>query len=136
MPKGFYDRKKSGRKTVSKQKPTKRTKSATGYENIRDPIPEQIKQHWNSYIDPTGNLLAARGTTHGDFTLHAEYTQALKRCMHASINWSGLSPVQVEALEMIQHKIGRILAGNPNHADHWDGIAGYAKLASERVAKS
>jgi hypothetical protein len=42
-------------------------------------------------------------------------------------------PIQVEALEMIAHKIGRILSGDPNHQDHWDDIAGYAKLVSERL---
>jgi len=34
-----------------------------------------------------------------------------------------------EALEMIAHKIGRILNGDPNYADSWHDIAGYAKLA-------
>ena len=48
-------------------------------------------------------------------------------------NWKSLSEVQKEALEMIQHKIGRILAGNPDHKDHWDDIAGYAKLVSDRL---
>jgi hypothetical protein len=36
-------------------------------------------------------------------------------------------------LEMIAHKIGRVLAGDPNHADHWDDIAGYARLVARRV---
>ena len=34
---------------------------------------------------------------------------------------------------MIAHKIGRILAGNPDFKDHWDDIAGYAVLISQRV---
>ncbi len=36
---------------------------------------------------------------------------------------------------MIAHKIGRIVSGNPNVQDHWDDIAGYAKLASNEIAK-
>jgi hypothetical protein len=47
--------------------------------------------------------------------------------------WSRLDHSQAEALDMIAHKIGRILAGDPNHADHWDDIAGYARLVARRV---
>lgn len=43
-----------------------------------------------------------------------------------------LDDVQRESLSMIFHKIGRILAGDPNFRDHWDDIAGYAKLAADR----
>lgn len=31
-------------------------------------------------------------------------------------------------LEMIAHKIARILNGDPNYADNWHDIAGYATL--------
>ena len=36
-------------------------------------------------------------------------------------------------LEMIVHKIGRILAGNPNHLDHWVDVEGYARITKERL---
>ena len=82
----------------------------------------------------TEDLLAERKKTHGDFTDHAEATQALKYVMYMSCKWDNhLTPVHREALEMIVHKIGRILAGNPNIKDHWDDIAGYAKLVSDRI---
>jgi hypothetical protein len=42
--------------------------------------------------------------------------------------WKRLSVGQREALEMIAHKIARILSGDPNHKDHWEDIAGYAEL--------
>jgi hypothetical protein len=29
--------------------------------------------------------------------------------------------------------MGRILAGNPSHADHWHDIQGYAKLIEDRL---
>ena len=32
---------------------------------------------------------------------------------------------------MIALKLSRILSGQSNFKDHWDDIAGYAKLASE-----
>jgi len=38
-----------------------------------------------------------------------------------------------EALEMILHKIARILNGNPNYADSWQDIAGYAQLIVKRL---
>lgn len=78
-------------------------------------------------------ILAQRSTTHGDFTDHARITQALKELCRMQSGWGRLNDVQKEALDMNCHKIGRILAGNPNFNDHWDDIAGYAKLVSERI---
>jgi hypothetical protein len=83
--------------------------------------------------DSTDQLLGTRGQTHGDFTVHSEITQELKNVMTAQASYKQLSPVQKEALEMIQHKIGRILAGNPDYKDHWDDIAGYARLVGDRL---
>lgn len=39
----------------------------------------------------------------------------------------------VEALEMIAHKVGRILNGDPAYSDSWVDIAGYAKLVADRL---
>jgi len=80
----------------------------------------------------TEALLAERGKTHGDYAVHAYITQELKRVMAEAGN-DLLTPVQRESLDMIAHKIGRILTGNPNHQDHWDDIAGYARLASKEL---
>lgn len=81
----------------------------------------------------TEELLGIRGQTHGDFTLHSEITMDLKAVMEGAANWKKLSAQQKESLHMIAHKVGRILAGNPDHQDHWDDIAGYAKLVSQRL---
>jgi len=84
---------------------------------------------------PTDALLAERGKTHGDYTEHANVTQGLKRVAQQTENyWSKLNDTQRESLDMIVHKIGRILSGDPNYADHWDDIAGYARLISQRIA--
>jgi len=40
---------------------------------------------------------------------------------------------QREALDMICHKIARIVNGNPDYADSWTDIAGYATLVAERL---
>lgn len=34
---------------------------------------------------------------------------------------------------MIQHKIARILNGDPDYVDNWVDIAGYAKLVADRL---
>lgn len=78
--------------------------------------------------DSITELLAEREKTHGSFVTHARVTQDLKDVLHACGNWQRLDPRQKESLEMIMHKVGRIMAGNPSFDDHWDDIAGYAKL--------
>lgn len=87
----------------------------------------------------TEALVAERGQTHGDFTDHAACTQDLKDTIyhHArkreARGQPPLTQVQKEALEMIAHKIGRIIAGNASFNDHWDDIAGYARITSDRL---
>lgn len=81
----------------------------------------------------TDQLIAERGRTHGDYAEHAEATQALKYVMQAHPGWARLNAMQRETLDMIAHKIGRALAGDPNFKDHWDDIAGYARLISVRL---
>lgn len=83
----------------------------------------------NNLID----TLAERGTRYGKFTGHAAITQALKSVMFNTRQDLELAADQREALEMIAHKIGRIVNGDPNYADSWVDIAGYATLVSERL---
>ena len=78
--------------------------------------------------------LAERGSRYGKFTDHAQITQQLKRDMRISGNWTILEPDMQEALDMIAHKIGRILNGDPTYADSWHDIAGYASLVDNRLA--
>lgn len=78
-------------------------------------------------------VTAVRGSTHGDFTDNGIIMQGLKDLMRTRPGWARLSPHQREALDMIQHKIGRILSGDPNYADHWLDIEGYARIVRERL---
>lgn len=78
--------------------------------------------------------LADRRKTHGDFSVHADVTQGLKSVMHEQSQWCRLTDPQCEALDMIAHKIGRILSGDPNHVDHWHDIAGYATLVEKQLS--
>lgn len=84
--------------------------------------------------DSTDELLAQRQKTHGYFDDNARISQGIHRAMHVA-GWWKLSDVQREVLEMFAHKIGRILAGNPDYKDHWEDIAGYARLVSERCER-
>lgn len=72
--------------------------------------------------------LDERGEHYGKFRNHAELSQKLKQEMKKKATWWDLSPSQQESLEMIANKIARILNGDPNYADNWHDIAGYATL--------
>jgi hypothetical protein len=91
--------------------------------------------------------LAERGKRYGDFTDHARLCQTLKHHMTAfsvttssgdSVSvrqpWYELSDVQKQALDVIADKIARILSGDPNYADNWHDIQGYAKLVEDRLS--
>lgn len=77
--------------------------------------------------------LAERGNRYGDFTDHAAICQSLKRVMTCQEGWGGLTDVQRQALDVIADKIARILSGDPNYADNWHDIQGYAKLVEDRL---
>jgi hypothetical protein len=102
-------------------------------------------------------LLQERRATHGEFTDHARIVQRLKalveeealRCGKVdpgtatttfgplSVEYAddaALDMVIAESLDMILHKIGRIVAGDAAFKDHWVDIAGYATLVADRVA--
>lgn len=79
------------------------------------------------------NTLNARGARYGSFSGQAAISQTLKNFMRQSPNWDSLDPDMAEALDMIQHKIARILNGDPRYADSWHDIAGYATLVDKRL---
>ena len=81
------------------------------------------------------NTLNERGTRYGAFDDNAEITQHLKHVMRQHSGWGDLSLSQAEALEMIAHKIGRILNGDPNYIDSWHDIIGYVRLVEQRLEK-
>ena len=81
------------------------------------------------------NILRQRKEVHGDITEQAQVSQILKGMMQSTPNWDNLTSRQKECLEMIQHKIARILVGVPDYIDHWDDIAGYAHLGGHGAMK-
>lgn len=90
-------------------------------------------------IDDT---LAERGARYGDFTEHARVAQAIQAVMmhltgelNSGRGWYALDDVKRQALTVIADKIARILTGDPNYADNWHDIQGYAKLVEDRLEK-
>ncbi len=79
--------------------------------------------------------LSERGNRYGAFTGHAAVTQDLKNVIgtHLAQRRKDLAPDQQEALDMVCHKIGRIVNGDADYADSWIDIAGYAKLVADRL---
>lgn len=78
-------------------------------------------------------ILTERGNNYGAFPKHAHITQVLKEVMRRAPSWDAMDADQMEALEMVAHKIGRILNGNPNYLDSWVDIAGYITLVIDRL---
>ena len=79
--------------------------------------------------------LQERGQRYGRFIAHAFITQQLKSVIRHALEAreKELCDDQQEALDMIAHKIGRIINGDPDYADSWHDIAGYAQLVADRL---
>jgi len=100
---------------------------------LRQTLNEERPETPPAPIDPLTATLTERGARYGRFVGHADITMRLKRQMAHTPKWDALEDDQKEALHMIAHKIGRILNGDPNYADSWVDIAGYAKLVADRL---
>jgi hypothetical protein len=87
------------------------------------------------FPDQVDVTLDARAVEYGKFIEGAEVMQMLKRVVLNALNNRDktLAHDQAEAMDMIIHKIGRIVNGNPDVVDHWLDIAGYAKLVADRL---
>jgi len=79
------------------------------------------------------DTLTERGSRYGKFVDHARTTQDLKDHLQMAPSWGQLEADQKEALEMIVHKIARIVNGDPNYHDSWHDISGYATLVADRL---
>lgn len=80
-------------------------------------------------------ILAERGARYGKFEDQAEISQELKSVVSKFAFQRGkvMNHDQHESLELICHKIARILNGDPDYSDSWRDIAGYAKLVADRL---
>ena len=110
------------------------------FEKELDEIAETISPpfDWNSMLntepqDSTVEVLTERAKNYGKFSGIGQLTQTFKSIMREAPSWQGMQPDQKESLEMIVHKLARILNGNPDYADSWVDIAGYARLVADRL---
>jgi hypothetical protein len=97
------------------------------------PVPEPVPMEIT--ITDVDKVLDSRAKDYGKFIEGAEIMQMLKRLVHNYIEdrQTPLAFDQREAIDMIIHKMGRIINGNPDKVDHWTDIAGYAKLVADRL---
>ena len=86
-------------------------------------------------VENIDDTLKERGKRYGEFFEHAAISQGIKKSMTMWPGWENLHSFHKEALEMIAHKIARILNGDPNYHDSWHDIVGYAKLAADEILK-
>jgi hypothetical protein len=102
---------------------------------VEEAFPDFVTMMTQAKETSVDAILDERGSRYGSFLDHARITQRLKNVAHqfASENGKRFDVDQAEALDMIFHKIGRILNGDPNYADSWIDIAGYAKLVADRL---
>ena len=71
-----------------------------------------------------------RGGTHGSYDVNARVAQGIKQLMRAERSWSALSARHQLCLDMVALKMARIISGRSTHTEHWDDIAGYARLGA------
>ncbi len=113
-----------------------RETNPTAFEEPRDNTPdeEESPSEGAKEVDVDA-VLDSRAKDYGKFIEGAEIMQMLKRLVHNYIEARGtqLAFDQREAIDMIIHKLGRIINGNPDKVDHWTDIAGYSKLVADRL---
>lgn len=85
-----------------------------------------------SGIDAT---LAERGSRYGSFADQAAIEQDILDRLALGRRWGDCAPDQRSAVYMICVKLARIVNGDPDYADNWHDIIGYAKLVEDRLAK-
>ena len=86
--------------------------------------------------EPSVNtLLQERALQYGTFVSLAKTAQEFKSVLYRELGSRNkrLADDQSEALDMILHKIARVINGDANHVDSWADIAGYATLVAERL---
>lgn len=76
--------------------------------------------------DSVESIISDRAKTHGDFRDVARVSQEMKDVARSGPNWATMPAYVCEEVDMILHKLARVLCGDPLFLDHHDDIAGYA----------
>ena len=101
-------------------------------ENVPKKASEKFLDGLDTYVD---TILSERHGTYGYFINQATVSQELKKVLFHELaaRNKDLAPDQIEAIEMILHKIARIVNGDEDHIDSWHDISGYATLVADRL---
>ena len=86
------------------------------------------RKHGTDNIEAT---LAEREVQHGPFVSYADIRAELLQVMDG--RRGSLTNAQIAGLEMIMHKIARVLNKGNNHSDTWHDIAGFATLVEKSI---
>lgn len=78
--------------------------------------------------------LEERGDRYGKFTTQALISQSMKNRVRSGKSWDSMDYDMKEAIDMILHKVARIVNGDPYYMDSWHDIAGYATLIEKRFS--
>lgn len=90
------------------------------------------------------DTLSERGDRYGPFTGHAHVTQLIKaavapvkpkleRMVASGRLRRDQADAIIECLDMVAHKIGRIVNGDPLYHDSWHDIIGYVRLVEKML---
>lgn len=83
-------------------------------------------------------ILEQRGTRYGEFNDHAKLAQNLKYQL-AKVGFytdPKFKSIHREAVDMILHKLARIVNGDPDYIESWRDIAGYSQLVVDTLFKT
>ncbi len=79
------------------------------------------------------STLAERGKNYGNYREQTTISKNIKEAMQERAKYWEMESDQQDALEMIAVKMSRIVNGDPDYADNWADIAGYATLVKDRL---
>lgn len=102
--------------------------------NVMQKMTPKTEEAEVEYEDNTvEQVLVERGNDYGDYASKAQFIQGVKYLMRTSPSWEAMDADMRESMEMIAHKMGRVVYGDPTHKDNFLDIAGYAKLVADRL---
>jgi hypothetical protein len=107
--------------------------AANGLTNLASAV-ARAESHETPSVSDILDTLLKRGGEYGKFEDQARLTQSMKYHVKSHPKYRDLADDQKEAIDMILHKIARIVNGNPNNHDSWHDITGYSKLVADRLA--
>lgn len=97
------------------------------------PRQEYPTGNWEADAPAGEKICTDRAHRYGSFRERAQVVDQITDALESHPHWNTqLRPEHRHALRMIAEKMGRIVVGNePDYADNWDDIGGYAHLGKE-----